>query len=168
MDDVSDYRGLPEWREDSIDKVGITDDFMLSTVLQQDPTICVDLLQYMLPGVRIHHIQFKTLDNDPLHSPPSVQQSISPTYDKHGVRMDVFYDDGKRSFAVEMQNGNNPNLPRRSRFIRSAIDVNDLSKGMDYIKLKPCYVIFICTFDPFRQGRYLYRFESRCAQDVSL
>lgn len=31
--------------------------------------------------------------------------------------------------------------------------------------LKPCYVIFICTIDPFADGKYCYTFENRCIEN---
>lgn len=48
------------------------------------------------------------------------------------------------------------------------IDLNILEKGGDYNELKKSYVIFICTFDPYGQGRHLYSFEYLCDQDPSL
>ncbi|MBD5544075.1 MAG: hypothetical protein HDR01_07540, partial [Lachnospiraceae bacterium] len=41
--------------------------------------------------------------------------------------------------------------------------------GDDFNDLKPGYVIFICTFDPFGKGLYRYTFEERCLEyDMSL
>ena len=34
--------------------------------------------------------------------------------------------------------------------------------------MKKSYVIFICTFDPFGQGRHIYTFENRCSEDIAL
>lgn len=46
---------------------------------------------------------------------------------------------------------------------------NDLLlSGEDYRKLKPSFVIFICTFDLFEKGRHLYTFRNFCAEDFSL
>ncbi|MBD5544491.1 MAG: hypothetical protein HDR01_09690, partial [Lachnospiraceae bacterium] len=36
--------------------------------------------------------------------------------------------------------------------------------GDDFNDLKPGYVIFICTFDPFGKGLYRYTFEERCLE----
>ncbi|MDO4547730.1 MAG: Rpn family recombination-promoting nuclease/putative transposase, partial [Clostridia bacterium] len=33
--------------------------------------------------------------------------------------------------------------------------------------LKPCYVIFICTFDPFEDNLYRYSFENLCLENPS-
>ena len=43
-----------------------------------------------------------------------------------------------------------------------------LLKGMQYWQLRKSYVIFICTFDPFRQGLPMYRFSYRCRENLSL
>lgn len=39
-----------------------------------------------------------------------------------------------------------------------------LEPGSDFSELKPSYVIFICTFDPFGRGLYCYTFEERCLE----
>lgn len=54
------------------------------------------------------------------------------------------------------------------RYYQGMIDLNILEKGGDYNELKKSYVIFICTFDPYGQGRHLYSFEYLCDQDPSL
>ena len=37
-----------------------------------------------------------------------------------------------------------------------------------YRQLRPQYVIFICTFDPFGKGRYVYTFTNRCHEVAGL
>ena len=54
------------------------------------------------------------------------------------------------------------------RYYQGMINLNILEKGGDYNELKKSYVIFICTFDPYGQGRHLYSFEYLCDQDPSL
>ena len=72
-------------------------------------------------------------------------------------------------YNVEAQNQNPGNLAKRSRFHQAEIDVSSLKPGDDFSALKPSYVIFICTFDPFGQGLYRYTFEPRCLEvDLSL
>lgn len=44
------------------------------------------------------------------------------------------------------------------------MDVTSLKPGQDFRDLKPGYVIFICTFDPFGRGLYRYTFEQRCLE----
>ena len=48
------------------------------------------------------------------------------------------------------------------------IDLNIIDSGDDYAKLKKSFVIFICTYDPFGEGRYIYTFENRCLQNLDL
>lgn len=43
-------------------------------------------------------------------------------------------------------------------------DIRIHSPGEDFNDLKPGYVIFICTFDPFGKGLYRYTFEERCPE----
>lgn len=39
-----------------------------------------------------------------------------------------------------------------------------LRPGEEVKHLKPGYVVFICTFDPFGEGLYRYTFENRCLE----
>ncbi len=49
------------------------------------------------------------------------------------------------------------------------MDVTSLKPGETYNDLKPNYIIFICTFDPFGKGLYRYTFENRCLEtDMAL
>ena len=43
-----------------------------------------------------------------------------------------------------------------------------LVTGEDYASLKKSFVIFICTYDPFGEGRRVYTFENRCIEDTSI
>ncbi|MEI1257051.1 Rpn family recombination-promoting nuclease/putative transposase, partial [Blautia sp. JLR.GB0024] len=70
---------------------------------------------------------------------------------------------------LEMQNKNENNLSKRSRYYQSELDVTSLKPGETYNDLKPNYIIFICTFDPFGKGLYRYTFENRCLEtDMAL
>ena len=52
-----------------------------------------------------------------------------------------------------MQTTKKDNLPKRMRYYQGMIDLNILEKGESYKALKKSFVIFICTFDLFGQGR---------------
>ena len=67
-----------------------------------------------------------------------------------------------------MQTNNTYELPLRSRYYQSMFDIDLLSKGRSYRELKKGFVIFICTFDPFNDGRYMYTFESRCRENTDI
>jgi predicted transposase/invertase (TIGR01784 family) len=44
------------------------------------------------------------------------------------------------------------------------MDVHILKPGDDYRKLNKTYVIFICNYDPFGVGQYVYTFENICRE----
>ena len=86
--------------------------------------------------------------------------------DAKSIRIDVYVDDEEGTvYDIEMQTNNTFELPLRSRYYQSMFDIDLLSKGKSYRNLKKGFVIFICTFDPFGDNRYMYTFESRCREN---
>ena len=67
-----------------------------------------------------------------------------------------------------MQVADTRELPKRSRYYKSVIDLQMIDKGQHYKELKPSYIIFICPFDLFGKGRHLYTFENICKEDTSV
>ena len=68
-----------------------------------------------------------------------------------------------------MQCSNNDNeLPKRTRYYQAMIDMAETEKGQDYQDLKESYIIFICTFDPFKQGKPMYTFRNLCIENKEL
>ena len=59
-----------------------------------------------------------------------------------------------------MQTTNTRDLPKRSRYYQGTIDLNMMSAGATYDKLKQSYIIFINTFDLFGKGFPKYTFEA--------
>ena len=59
-------------------------------------------------------------------------------------------------------------LPLRTRYYQSLISMDMLKRGMEYRELRKSYVIFICTFDPFKKGLPMYHFTYRCKEDTQL
>lgn len=85
--------------------------------------------------------------------------------DFRSVRLDVYAGDrAEVLYNLEMQNENQHNLAKRSRYHQAEMDVTSLEPGDSFEKLKPVYIIFICDFDPFGEGLYRYTFESRCLE----
>ena len=78
------------------------------------------------------------------------------------------YKETHRSFDVEIQISNSDNLAKRMRYYQSLIDTDKLKRGQHYSRLGESFIIFICPFDIFKQGRHLYTFCERCDQDSSL
>jgi len=146
--------------------VDITDDFMFSYIMRQ-PEICIELLEYLFPGHKIRTVKYVRTD-DTEESAENVradsQKTLAEIFGKKGVRLDVYLDDGKTVYNVEMQTEQQKFLPKRSRYYQAQIDINLLERGENYDQLKPSYVIFICKFDPFGKGKYRYTFRNLCEE----
>ena len=90
------------------------------------------------------------------------------------VKLDMYLEDENgRVVDTEMQNMSNnkmvqEELPLRIRYYQGMIDQEILSSGTDYIFLKETYIIFICTYDPFGKGKYVYHFHMTCDEDENI
>ena len=60
------------------------------------------------------------------------------------------------------------NLPKRSRYYQSLVDLELLDRGQAYDELSASYVIFICPVDLFQRGYHIYEFRNYCTQDREL
>ena len=138
------------------EELEIQDDFMFG-VIMRNPKYCKPFLETVL-NIKIGHIEY-----------PKSQEVIDLSADAKSVRLDVYVEDGKGTvYNIEMQTTSNKNIPKRMRYYQGMIDLNILEKGEDYRGLKKSFVIFVCTFDLFGQGRHVYTFENRCVQDLKL
>ena len=147
--------------------VDITDDFMFSYVMRK-PEICIEMLEYLLPGHKIRSVKYIQMDNEEIEADatqPETQKALNEAFAKRGVRLDVYLDDGKTVYNVEMQTTFQEALPQRARYYQAHIDVNQLERGAHYDQLKPSFVIFICKFDPFGKNLYRYCFRNVCQED---
>ena len=100
---------------------------------------------------------------------PEPQKSIDEDKDARSIRLDIYVKDGKGTvYNVEIQTSDTKSLPKRSHYYQSMMDFQELNKGVFYDKLSKSYIIFICTFDLFGQGRHKYTFEHRCTEDLNL
>ena len=138
------------------EELEIQDDFMFG-VIMRNPKYCKPFLETVL-NIKIERIEY-----------PKSQEIIDLSSDAKSVRLDVYVEDGKGTvYNIEMQTTSNKNIPKRMRYYQGMIDLNILEKGEDYRSLKKSFVIFVCTFDLFGQGRHVYTFENRCVQDLKL
>lgn len=140
-----------------IEELTIMDDFMFSAVMRQEK-LCKPLLEYILK-VKIKEIVYV-----------KPQDTVDATaYDTKSIRLDVYVEDDKGTvYDIEVQTTDKRNLPRRTRFYQSMIDIRAIEKGANYKTLKKSYVIFICNYDPFKKNRYIYSFSNRCDEDPSI
>lgn len=126
--------------------------FLFAAALS-DPETCQIILEMILgreiPSVRVH-----------------TEHTLMYSSELRSLRLDVYAkDEMEVGYNLEMQNNRKEELPKRSRFHQAQMDVAALKPGDCFMDLKPSYVIFICTFDPFGRGRYCYTYEQRCVED---
>ena len=55
-------------------------------------------------------------------------------------------------------------MGKRIRYYHSQMDMELLLSGEPYEELPTSYVIFVCNFDPFDQGKCCYTFENHCME----
>lgn len=140
----------------SFDELELKDDFMFGVVMR-NPKYCKPLLERIL-DIKIARIEY-----------PESQKTIDLAAEAKSVRLDVYVEDENHTvFNLEMQTAQNDFLPKRTRYYQGMVDLNILEKGEGYENLKRSYVIFICTFDLFGEGRHIYTFENRCIQNTEL
>ena len=79
---------------------------------------------------------------------------------KHGVRYDIRVKTktGECIYNIEMQQKDERNTPKRSRYYQATSDSSYLRQGLNYNMLPTHYTVFICKFDPFGLNEALYRF----------
>lgn len=147
---------IPETKKTEWESLSIANDFIFGKVMQ-NPELCKELLKRILPDLEIERIEY-----------PERQKSIRPDADAKGIRLDVYVRDDKESvYDVEMQVSDTKELPKRSRYYQSMIDLQLIDKGQVYSKLSRSYIIFICLFDIYGKGRHIYSFEHICKEDRS-
>lgn len=145
--------------EERWENLTLANDFLFGKVFQ-DPELCLELVQMILPELNIERIAFTEM-----------QKSSRETLDTRGVRFDVYLrDDKNRIINVEMQTVNRDNIIKRSRAYHSVVDLDAMDRETTklYNDIPEAIVIFICCFDLFHAGRHIYTFRKFCVQDKSL
>ena len=135
----------------------IKDNFIFGKTMEMNPDLCRQLIEKILK-IKIRSIKF-----------PEREKVIEQRTDSKGIRIDVYVEDNQqRSFDLEMQVADSDNIAKRMRYYQGLIDLDKLKRGQHYSALGESYIIFICPFDRFKQGRHIYSFRERCDQDNSL
>ena len=132
------------------------DDFIFSKVMLNEK-LAKHFLEVIL-GCKIKSVSY-----------PVCEHFINVRYDAKSVRLDVILEDDTHTiYNLEMQAAKKPGLVKRSRYYQDLIDLDLLQKGAHYDRLNRSLVIFICTFDPFDEDYYIYRFRNVCQQIPTL
>lgn len=139
-----------------MDNLNLEDDFLFAKVMS-DQEICRKVLEKILK-ISIKKIVL-----------PSNQRTIDLILESKGIRLDIYVNDDKGTvYNCEMQRGKRRELPKRSRYYQGSIDLDLIAAGEPYENLKDSFIIFICTFDPFQEGRHLYTFRNTCKENPNL
>lgn len=148
---------MKQTKDKSLQELELVDNFLFGEVMSDEETckITLEIMLHREIGGLFNINKEQHLDVDNIHK---------------SIRMDIFFSDDKDTiYNVEMQTVNRYNIPKRSRYYQSVIDIKILPAGeKDYGRLNDSVVIFICTFDLFGRGRFCYTFENRCIEEPDL
>ena len=149
--------------ETKFEDLKISNDFMFKEVMKSNKGLCKRLVGSIMQQDIEDIVYIDT------------EKTLQPYYDSRGIRLDVILaDDNHTRYNLEMQARNVISkagvalLPKRTRYYQSVIDMDMLKKGENFDQLNPLVLIFICTFDFYKEGRYVYTFKSRCLENLEL
>lgn len=137
----------------TLQELNFTDDFLFD-VATEELENCKAIIE-LTTGLRLKSLKWK-----------SGQKVIHNLPGKRGVRLDFIAEseDG-RIFDVEMQNRNEGNISKRTRFYQALIDAPILKSGeRGFDKMNPLYIIIICNYDPYGKKKYCYTFDNQCKE----
>ncbi|MBQ8014221.1 MAG: Rpn family recombination-promoting nuclease/putative transposase [Treponema sp.] len=140
----------------SWDELTFADNFLFCKILESEPEICRQLIELLL-DIKIDHLEI-----------PHSEKTMRELPGAKGVRFDVYTKDDNRIFDLEIQTTDTKNLPERTRYYQSIIDMDNLQKGENYKNLKDSYIIFLCLTDIFNKALPVYHFENLCLQDKGI
>ena len=143
-------------KTNTIQELNLADNFLFGKVMS-DTEICRMVLEKIL-NIPIKKVEF-----------PVTRKTTDIAPNSRGVRLDACINDEQDTiYSIEMLCCGDEELLRKTRYFQCNIDSSIIIPGKESTKLKKSYIIFICTFDPFPDGRHLYTFENRCLENLSL
>ena len=112
--------------------VALENNFMFTTVMKNKKA-CIRLLETIFGDEhRIADIRYAR------H--PEAEKSILSDPMRRGVRLDVYFDDGKTVYDIELQRTSITDLAQRARLYSSSMDVAMLDKGEGFGSMRTSYV----------------------------
>ena len=144
MKDENELTPEKKWEQATI-----ANNFIFYKVMRNNPDVCKELLEILLE-IKIDHIDMRQ------------EEEVAIDYGKKAIRLDVYAVGNEEAYNLEMQATDTNELPERSRFYQSTLDLDDLNSGADYKDIKTSYIIFICVPDIFEKGLGKYKFENIC------
>jgi len=153
MVEKNQIKNATKMKNENWENLSLSNGFIFSKVILNEE-ICKKIIQATTDLPPIDYIEY--VENE---------KAIDIRIDAKGVRLDVYVKDGKgKVYNIEMQAVDTGELPERSRYYHSVIDLDLLEKGQNYIDIADSYVIFICMEDIFGQGLARYTFKNRCME----
>ena len=148
---MSEIKKFPAWED-----LTFANNFLFCKIMESEPELCRRILEMLL------NIEIEKLE------PVQAERTMLETMESKTVRFDVYAKDKSRVFDIEIQTTLSTNLPKRARYYQSVIDMDSLSQGENYSRLKDSYVIFLCLESPFKEKRPVYFFENICRDDSEI
>lgn len=137
------------------EEIGLSNNFVFQEAMS-DERVAIPFLEALL-GKKISKIKYI-----------GTEQNEKPDIMAHGIRLDVYIEDGLGTvYNTEMQQVKDA-LERRSRYYQSGIDRITLTTGADYDELRESFVIFVCSFDYYGKGDAKYERTSCVNHDPSI
>jgi len=97
------------------------------------------------------------------------EKTLKERFESKGARLDMYVEDVDGViYDVEVQTTDNGDISLRMRYYQGILDQTFFPTGADYNEMRKSFVIFICNYDPFKEGRYIYTFQNRCDQNHAL
>ena len=135
----------------------ISNNLVFTKVMNDNKDLCIQVVERVL-GFAVEDIEY-------VHT-----EHMLPSIKNRSVQLDVVVKATGKVINLEMQTYNASDVGRRMRVHRSLMDATQIGKGTIYGDVDDNYVVFICTFDPFGEGRARYTFRTTCkeSKDIEL
>ena len=141
-------------KTNTIQELNLADSFLFGKVMS-DTEICRMALENIL------HVPIKKAEF------PVTKKITDRAPDRGGIRLDACINDEQETiYSVEMLCCKDEELLKKARYFQCNIDSDIILSGKRCTKLKKSYIIFICTFDPFSDGRHIYTFEDDVDDEI--
>lgn len=124
----------------------ITDDLVFGHIMSNKKN-CLELLQRIFPELHLTKVNVIS------------QYDGNIGLEAKNIRLDVWaQNDQGRVYDIEMQTTRKNDLEERMMYYAMNLNRFTLKTGQSYDQLKSSYVVFLCTFDPYDQGKSVYDF----------
>ena len=151
----------PAEREKKWLSLTLGDDYLFCKIMS-DKSLCAEMIHRIFPYLDVSCI-----------GDIETQKSEKLALHIRGVRFDIFTRLAQAIMDFEAQNRKLNDLFKRPRAYQTVLTYDGLSldtlkQSGNYKDLPDCYVVFICTFDPFKKGRHIYSFQNYCTEDKEI